>query len=297
MFENCFQMKKSGWFTWGKRKTRRNENRFEKPRMAREASLVLKQPITKRAKAELMLKKMPKVGDFPTAMNQIVYKSPIDQAAKDVLRLIRRVTLVKQSITKKESDINFSKDDVLPENLHTEESSTQSLYLFMVFVGHLLDHFEQDTGKETKQKLDELFKAGDLKVADILSLIGAESKTGVAIKCLNQAVVITGHTHIKCNVCPLPTRDLPGDQGWQILVTLNDYIQVKHTKREQNVQFPGDKDSWEVQFDVSLTFDRQMKEITNSSLAVTSLNVEDVKDQDFKEYLEEKFGNGDLLIC
>lgn len=256
---------------------------------------------TKRTKAEEIAAMFPVSPIFADKLNEVVYQSPITEVDKDALRLIRRVSLEKKKNGQVEEKIVFSDiDGLVPEEMRGEVQK-ESGYLFLVFLEHLLDHFEaEDIATEYKSKMHEVFNNSNfISVTQLLEAIGGDqTRTALVVRCLNQAVAITGHTHIKCNVCGLPTKDLPGERGWRINVVLAEYVQVTHTRREVNVDmFERGKDQWQLEFDVRLTFEKQMSEMTNSSLVITDLQIINIIGEDFENYLKEKFGAGDLVIC
>lgn len=259
-----------------------------------------KKTMSKRDQAEAFSSRMPKGPDFNTKLNDIVYKASIDEVDKDALRLIRRITLERKSKGQLEDKISFSEvDKLVPEEVKGD-TSRESIYLFILFLNQLLEYFEEPSIANTLRDkiMDEFNNNAAVSVASLIETIGGDqTRTALLVKCLNQSVAITGHTHIKCNVCGLPTKDFPGERGWRITVTLAEYVQVKHTRRETNVDILRAGDDWEIEFDVAITFDSQMKEITNTKLVLTELEFIQVTGDDFKAYLTEKFGTGNLVIC
>lgn len=68
------------------------------------------------------------------------------------------------------------------------------------------------------------------------------------------------------------TKDIKSEDGWQVLITLADFIQVKHARREQSIDERGDvKNHWEFDWDVTMTFDNEMSELNDSRLTITKV--------------------------
>lgn len=252
--------------------------------------------LTRKEEALATLKKMPAAPDLTVEMNKIIYQSPFSSVEHDVLRLIRRVTVEKRNKGNLVHEISLAKEENdVPDEL--TEHNDRSCYLLKVLLSLLVDHFEnEETASDYNSALEAVINSGDISVLNLINAVGGgESMSARVVRCLHQGVVITGVTFIKCSVCPLATKDMAQNAtGWGIKITLDDYIQVRQTRREVSAL---KKDGlWEIEFDISLTFPRQMTELTSVKLNMTDLDVSQVTDAELKEYLQEAFGNGNLVL-
>lgn len=252
--------------------------------------------------AEIMLKSiMAPTKTFEEALTGIVFEKSFDEAEKDVLRLIRKLVVEKKTKGNIEKRISFKEaEELVPEEVRNDKSDNQlreSCYLLMIFLQMLVDHFEEETiATEYKAKMLDLFNetTSNLTVDKFISIVGGvTSRSALVIKCLVQSVAITGHTHLFLNVCPLRVTDMSNHpRGWMVNVTLAESIQVTHVRRER-----GGNKLWQREFTVTMTFDREMTEIVQSQLAIIDLTFEEELEDEMKEYLNEKFGNGNIVIC
>lgn len=252
--------------------------------------------LTRKEEILAMLRKMPKAPDLKEEMDKIVYHTPFSSVEHDILRLVRRIIVESRKNGTGVSEVSLSEESTkIPETL--TDHLDRSCYLLKILLSLLVDHFEDEAvAVEYNEAMDKVFEGGEITVKALIDACGGEeSKSAKVVKCLHQGVVITGVTYIKCQVCPLPTKDMAQTaSGWGIKITLDDNIQVKQTRREVNVlKTDGD---WEIQWDISLTFDRNMSELTNVRLTLTDLDTSQVTDNEIKQYLKEVFKEGELVM-
>lgn len=305
-------------FSLRRKKPRNNRLRQSRKQQSHNQEIVIKRPASSATTmsprqmmglgkpsdmAEALLLKMPPVGDFHKTLNSTVYEKSFEEANKDVLRLIRRVTIVKKNKGFDEQVINFNEgtqDIEIPDDIRND-GNLERVYLFMKFLSLLLEYFETDEiAQNLNNKMNNIFQ-DDRQNFTVLNLIeaigGQSSRAALVAKCLGQSVAISGHLQIKSRVCAIPTKDVAGDNGWRIRVTLAEYVQIKHSRREVGAKVPGISTcEWEMEYDVHLTFDKNMTEITAANLSITDLVIPDEAEQDLKEYLGKKFGYGSLVI-
>mmetsp|Transcript_1095 Transcript_1095/g.1292 ORF Transcript_1095/g.1292 Transcript_1095/m.1292 type:complete len:455 (-) Transcript_1095:295-1659(-) len=151
-------------------------------------------------------------------------------------------------------------------------------------VDSLLDELPDDTESDLVSFCTSLVEA-----------VGEDSRAAKIFQCFNQAVIA------KCSLVLRQvilgkhfTKDVRGPNGWRILITVGDYVQVRHTRREQSLT-QGDN-HWEFEWEVSLTFDREMKELTNTRLLITKLELSDTMDKALEEEIASMMQNGSLMV-
>lgn len=281
--------------------------------------------------AEMIISKMPAPPDLTSMLNTIVYVQPFSEVNKDILRLIRRVSVL-QRTPGEEDRLIVPANEELPAAVVNSEK--EGVYIVMLLMNTLLTFFEEEQvaedlmgkmndlymswlkstaqqegpeernegeegneGEEVQEEQEEI--EDKFTVLDLIDAIGGDkTRTALAVRCIHQSVAICGHTHIKYNVCPFMTKDVRGNSGWQVVITLAEYVQVKHTRRESSIESPRDsRNHWEMQFDVHMTFDRNMTEITATKLTVTDLFLSETMDEKLADYLEEKYNKGNLVVC
>lgn len=294
--------------------------------------------MTPQVLANLMFSKIPKPKNLTMMLNEIVYVKPFSEVNKDILRLIRRVSISKkktnhQTQTREEEIIRLSVIDLPKEVKETEK---ETVYLTMILMQNLVQFFEpKEKAKKSIKSMEDIYQtwvrqtrssataaasadgeelreevvdgggAGDMEFEDyftVLNLVeaigGDRSETALGLRCIHQSVAISGHMHIKSTVCPFMTKDVRGETGWQVVLTLAEYVQVKHTRREGSVESSSDRrNHWEMEYDVHLTFDKNMSEITRTKLTITDLELSDTMDGELSKYLKEKLSDGDLVVC
>ena len=188
----------------------------------------------------------------------------------DVPRLIRRVTMIGR-----DREILFS---AKAENVGKGNIPTATLIVLMVKkLAEILESDEKadSIAQESDRLFEKVTEQMDLQdwMKDLLNAVGTDSKTVKVVKCINQNVVLQGVWKLKVGVTKnFMTRDVKTEDGWQIIITLADYIQVKHARREQSVDLHGDTNNhWEFDWDISMTFDGEMKELSDSRLTITKV--------------------------
>ena len=203
--------------------------------------------------------------------------------------------------------IELLKDENIPNIIkqHPERNHYEKVFLVMALLKLMTKHFEEDV--EAKEEgFDKLLKdcENDPKsftVEKVVEIIGGdESKEARVLRCLDQAIAISGHLHIKDKVCPFLTKDVSSADGWKVLVTLekDGFVQVCHTRREESIDLsPSKTDFWEIEYQVYMTFDELMEQVTPTKLLVTGFKVGDNINEDLAKYLTQRFNNGKLLVC
>mmetsp|Transcript_16986 Transcript_16986/g.19219 ORF Transcript_16986/g.19219 Transcript_16986/m.19219 type:complete len:391 (+) Transcript_16986:206-1378(+) len=233
--------------------------------------------------------------DVLTTMTEMWTKNVFDTAAiKDVPRLIDRVCVKtgKDEILLQASDHDFSTrkkvaiyigkvTKAIAENLEEEEDADAVAEA----VDALLSEMSDDSESDQTDFVEKLFTA-----------IGEDSRTVKVFKCIHQSVIaqaifviskgILGNKHF--------FKDVRGPEGWRIMITLDDYVQVCHTRREQSI-FSGDN-HWEFEWEVILSFDKAMKEMTGARLLITDLELSDTMDELMASELSNLMQNGNLFI-
>eukprot|EP00924_Labyrinthula_sp_SR-Ha-C_P002003 augustus_masked-scaffold_30-processed-gene-3.16-mRNA-1 protein AED:1.00 eAED:1.00 QI:0/-1/0/0/-1/1/1/0/287 len=258
------------------------------------------------AQAEILKAQIPDPKPLTDLLSDIIFVKDFRKTNKDILRLIRRV-----SIYNRETDQTIKLDKQKLPDILDGKPEKQGVYLVLILMKELISFFEGDAAEDLIAKLDDCFQQWKLDtvlneeekqeedeftVLKLVELVGGDkTKTVLGLRCIDQSIAISGHMHIKSKVAPDFTKDMPGTEGWQVLFTLADYVQVKHTRREKNAMPPKSND-WSVEYSVHMTFDLNMSEITRSSLRITDLYLAEQMDPEYKVYLEERFNKGDLVV-
>lgn len=214
---------------------------------------------------------------------------------KDLPRLVRRVK-VKGAASS--SIFDAQSEGLPPGNVAT----AQLIVMLLKKASEVLE--TDETTDSIHKSLDELLTkvTEDTELHDfteqVCAAAGKDSKTMRIIKCIHQNVVLQATWKLKTTVTQdFMTKDVKGAEGWQILITLAEYNQIKHIRREQSIDMDGDsKNHWEFSWEVSMTFDKEMRSMTDTRLSVTELALNDEIDSKLESKVRERFADGEIII-
>ena len=225
-------------------------------------------------KTELDLQKNPPEESLESILRSM-WTSDCDDLPlyKDLPRLVRRVRV---RGVNKTPIFNAKSEAKPPGNVPTAE-------LMAMLVKKISEVLESDEKRDSVHKATDELLAGvteETELTDfaetLCSQVGKDSKTVKVLKCIHQNVVLQATWKLKMTVTSeFMTKDVKGDEGWQILITLAEFAQVKHIRREQSIDFNGDsKNHWEFSWEVSMTFDKELDVLTDTRLSVTEVSLQ-----------------------
>ena len=223
-------------------------------------------------KAELDLEKKPPEESLESILRNM-WTADCDSSPlyKDLPRLVRRVKVQGPNAA---SIFDAQSQGLPPGNAPTAQ-------LIILLVKALAQELEDDEQtdrvmKESDDLLASVTEETELQdfTEKVCAAIGKESKTVKILKCIHQNVVLQATWKLKMTVTQeFMTKDVKGAEGWQILITLAEYNQVKHIRREQSIDINGDsKNHWEFSWEISQTFDKELTSLTDTRLSVTEVS-------------------------
>mmetsp|Transcript_6120 Transcript_6120/g.7037 ORF Transcript_6120/g.7037 Transcript_6120/m.7037 type:complete len:316 (+) Transcript_6120:392-1339(+) len=222
--------------------------------------------------------------------------------AKDLGRLISRVQLVKRLQGQGETVHIPSR---MPSTVNLEGSESAEVSGIVNMINILLNYFEEEAvASSLIEKLKNMVeeKSGEQTarlVQEMIMLIGPESRTAAVLKCINQSIVLQGTYEMKNTLTrTVQTKDVRTEDGWQIAITLAEFVQVKHTRKEHCSELAKHEphNCWDIEWEVRLTFDRDMDDLTAAQLRITNLHLGNDMDSDTAEDIRLLFGNGKLIV-
>lgn len=219
---------------------------------------------------------------------------------KDLHRLINRVSV----ITRKpgEREVLHKPYETENEALADVSSETKSI---VNFLSHLIRFFEEEEIAESLvEEITECAQRGHEDgdsvglLKEMVMIMGHDSRAARILKFINQSVILQGTFELKSTLTKsLVTKDVRGDEGWQICVTLAEFVQIKHVRKEQSVELGAQKHNhWGFEWEIRLTCDKNMMALTAANLRITDLTLGDEMDEALAENLRTTFGNGKLIV-
>ncbi|KAF2071983.1 hypothetical protein CYY_006696 [Polysphondylium violaceum] len=125
------------------------------------------------------------------------------------------------------------------------------------------------------------------------------SKVVKILKLIHQNIIYIGTYELKTKVPFLMTymtKDVRGAEGWRINVFSKDTVSVTHTKREESLATaPSDKQFW-LEWQLHVTLNKELTEITHSSLKITDLQFKQGINPQFKEEIKRNLCSGNLYV-
>jgi len=155
-----------------------------------------------------------------------------------------------------------------------------------------------------KKKFDEILqreKFSDLEglVEDLLrTTIGVDSKIAQVLKVIHQNIIFTAVFQLKSKV-PMTTmtRDVRSREGWRINVSfVNNVIVVSHKRREQSLATAPPEEQYWFEWELRMTFDKDLTEMESATLRITDLQFGDKTSQKKKEEIKLAFSSGSLIV-
>jgi hypothetical protein len=93
------------------------------------------------------------------------------------------------------------------------------------------------------------------------------------------------------------TKDVRTPDGWRILVRLGDVVQVIHRRIEQSLDEFGDtKNHFEFEWEVFISFDRNMEQLRSATIRVNRLRTAETIDEERLEILRRTFIEGLIVL-
>mmetsp|Transcript_22283 Transcript_22283/g.41773 ORF Transcript_22283/g.41773 Transcript_22283/m.41773 type:complete len:398 (+) Transcript_22283:95-1288(+) len=214
---------------------------------------------------------------------------------EEILR--RSSRLDRWSILKKRKS-QANKDDL--------GSNAAIVKLIVDLISVLANEFETpEACAEIETKLQELrgnvAESEDMQpfVRDIVNMLGEDSRVVRVLKCIHQNVVLHGMAELKTKLMmKYQTKDIRSADGWRILITLSKgYVQVGHTRREQSADMFGNTENhWEVEWEVRMTFDDRMENMTAAQLRITRLILAETMEEKLAEELKATLVDGLIVM-
>eukprot|EP00511_Aplanochytrium_stocchinoi_P000203 CAMPEP_0204823018 /NCGR_PEP_ID=MMETSP1346-20131115/1187_1 /ASSEMBLY_ACC=CAM_ASM_000771 /TAXON_ID=215587 /ORGANISM="Aplanochytrium stocchinoi, Strain GSBS06" /LENGTH=305 /DNA_ID=CAMNT_0051949541 /DNA_START=473 /DNA_END=1390 /DNA_ORIENTATION=- len=161
---------------------------------------------------------------------------------------------------------------------------------------HIAESFVRQL-KEVRERYGEVENRHLVK--EMVALIGTDSRSARVLKCINQSIVLQGTFEMKSTLTKtVTTKDVREEDGWLIVVTLAEFVQVKHTRKEHCTYATRNEphNRWDIEWEVRLTFDRNMEDLTAAQLRITNLHLGDAMDEEVAEHVRMTFGNGKLIV-
>jgi len=158
-----------------------------------------------------------------------------------------------------------------------------------------------------KQEFDRLlFNNSNHSFGDLESLmeslfknvIGTDSKTARVLKAIHQNIILTGVFQLKSKVTMnTMTRDVRTRDGWRINVFMgNNVVVVSHKRREQSLATaPKDEQYW-FEWELRMTFDRELSSMESSVLKITDLEFDAEIKPHKKVQISRAFSSGNLIV-
>lgn len=223
--------------------------------------------------------------------------------AKDLHRLIYRITV-------KTSGINntLMEPPPLDERKGGATAAKAVIGLIKLLAHRLLEEEESvkiaalcDKKVVTVDEKTDLYNFNN----DLFMLMGENNAVVRVLRCVHQSMVLKPYGILRTVMLKNKlTKDVRGDQGWQIEITVahEGFVQVIHRRREQSIDRPTKNqpqaklNHWEYKWEVSMTFDRHMKDMTASRLSITDLILDESMDPDLEKELRETLQDGNITV-
>lgn len=226
-----------------------------------------------------------------------------DSLAKDIHRLIYRITV-------KTSGINNILSKPVPQGeRHGIYNQAKAVCdLIILLSKRMLPKEEADEiVKLCTENLTTVSEKTDLLTfnRELFNEMGEDHKVVKVLKCIHQSMVLKPYGILRTMIIKNKlTKDVRGDEGWQIEITVahEGFIQVIHKRKEQSFdvatknQRDAKQNHWEYKWEVSMTFDKEMKDMTQSRLSVTDLVLNVGMDPLLEKELKEMMQDGNLIV-
>lgn len=222
-----------------------------------------------------------------------VWSKDVATPSKDIPRLVNRVTVKKGGVV------------VLSPELQDSVNRTSTAEQIVALVKVLSEHLESEedaeaAGAKAEALLTDVSDEADLShfTENVLETIGVESKCCKVLKCISQSIISQARIVLQQAVLHnLMTKDVRSQDGWTVEITLADYVQVRHKKRGQSMELTGNHDNhWEYTWEYALSFDKELREMTDVRLRITNLELSDSMDDNLAKKLTDIMQGGNLMI-
>lgn len=212
----------------------------------------------------------------------------------------RNSRLARWSARRKKDGRSSIKADQLSSNIAI-------IRMIVDLIAVLLEFLEPDEDErlavmgEVHEIQDSVVEGSDLQlvVRQIIVAVGVDSKVTKVLKCIHQNVVLQSTVAIKEKLTmEFPTKDVRNADGWRIAITLSKgFAQVRHTRREQSIDMFGNTENhWEFEWELRMTFDQQMQNMTAAQLRVTRLILSEDMDPGLVERLKATLVDGLIVM-
>ena len=226
-----------------------------------------------------------------------------EYVAKDLHRLIYRVTVKTSGVR-----------NVLLEPPPKEErggifQTAEAVVALVKLLARRIE--EKDVTAEIAEMCDKMLADVNEKTdlagfnLALFENLGSDSKILRVLRCVHQSLVLKPYGILRTQVIKdQMTRDVRTEDGWQVIITVasEGFIQVVHVRKEQSIdkatenQPDKEKNHWEYECEVSMTFDKLMTDMTQSRVSITNLVLGEGMDADLEKELREMMQNGNLIV-
>eukprot|EP01119_Soliformovum_irregulare_P022194 TRINITY_DN7543_c0_g1_i4.p1 TRINITY_DN7543_c0_g1~~TRINITY_DN7543_c0_g1_i4.p1 ORF type:complete len:155 (-),score=21.16 TRINITY_DN7543_c0_g1_i4:43-507(-) len=117
-------------------------------------------------------------------------------------------------------------------------------------------------------------------------IVKEESPVVQVLKACNQSIIAPFVMELRLNLC----KDVPFKDGggWRISVQiLEDQVCILHNKRQKQLRTDGQPEVFEFEWELKMTFPLNMREMTNISFKVTSIDYTVDAEQEVKDKLNQ----------
>jgi len=119
------------------------------------------------------------------------------------------------------------------------------------------------------------------------------------LKLIHQNIIYIGTYELKTKVPFLMTymtKDVRGAEGWRINVFSKDTVSVTHTKREESLATAPKDQQFYLEWQLHITLNKELTEITHSSLKITDLQFKEGINPQFKQEIKRHLCSGNLYV-
>jgi len=164
---------------------------------------------------------------------------------------------------------------------------------------------DEETQVKIQKKLGEVLqkeKFGDLEgtVGEIfVDAVGTNSKVARVLKAIHQNIIFIAVYQLKSKV-PMTsmTRDVRSREGWRVSVSFTKtVVLVTHKRREQSLATsPLDEQYW-YEWELRMTFDKDVTEMLSANLKITDLQFDDNISPKKREEIKMALSFGNLIVA
>eukprot|EP00033_Pygsuia_biforma_P003242 GCRY01003554.1.p1 GENE.GCRY01003554.1~~GCRY01003554.1.p1 ORF type:complete len:235 (+),score=27.03 GCRY01003554.1:161-865(+) len=212
---------------------------------------------------------------------------------KDFPRLYKRMKITKDGQTIVER--RGSESDEKGTHMKLILSSLIKFFCFQNEAERKLEKLDQLFAKNSENQNE--FGEQRLFIEDIIdNCLGKHSKEVAVLKSIHQGVILTAAFHLKSALSGSEmTKDIRDHRGWLVNVDLQpDVVCVTHIRREQSLAVS--QDSYEIEWQVRITFSTKTMAVQAASLRITDLQMADNISAAKREQLERLYSRGSLIL-